>query len=496
MKLSGSFLILMLFCLLNVLQAQNSKAPCKCEQDFQYTTNYIENHYSGFQDNVTDANREQYNKLKQDILADIQAHQIPDMVCLAFMKRYVEFFRDNHLQVWGGGMEVDENKPESIAKFKESDVFKNRERIQYDSVSVYQYLAKSQDPIEGVYKTSVYEFAVLKNQNSLRDYYAVMIRSTTPLWEKGQVKLDLKRLKENEFQSILYMRNHSLNIQNITSELPIFDIFREVQKTFPKQESKETTKQNFSVAPEGEWFQFKALNDSTHYVHIKTFNGALQTKFDSVYKQIIPIIKTKPYLIIDIRDNGGGSDNNWKPLAQLAYTTPYEYDKTYVFCTTETIKRYEELLERMEKNRKDYGDDMIKWGKERVNLMKKAPLNSFVPTGKYKGKNKYRKQKNIEPTPKKIVLMYNRNSGSAAEGIILDAMHSKKVITFGENSGGYITFGNVMVISTPQLNLSLQTATQKTPNRFKYEKTGIPPQVKANNDSDWLIQALDLLKTK
>lgn len=479
---------------LGVLQAQQAKAPCKCEQDFDYISKYLENHYAGFQDNVTESNKAQYQQYKQNILADIQAHESPDALCLVFMKRYIAFFRDNHLQVWEGGMEVDESQPESVAAFKASEVFKNRERIRYDSASVYQYLAKNEDPIEGIYQAGAYEFAVLKNRNSLRDYCAIIINSTTPLWEREQVKLDLKRLKENDYQAVLYMRNHSLNVQNITSQKPIFDVLGGVQKTFPKQDTQEMAQQNFGAAPEGDWFQFKFLNDSTSYVHIKTFDGALRTKFDSAYKQVIPLIKGKPYLIIDIRDNGGGSDSNWQPLARLAYTTPYEYDKTYVFCTTESIKRYEETLDKMEQNRKDYGEEAIKWTKKRINLMKKAPLNTFALIRNYKGKNKYRKQGRIEATPQKIVLMYNRNSASAAEGLILDAMQSKKVITFGEPSGGYITFGNVMPLSTPHLNLQMQIATQKTPNRFQYEKSGIPPQIKANNQEEWLAQALGLLK--
>jgi hypothetical protein len=477
-----------------LLQAQEAKTPCKCQQDFDYISHYLENHYAGFQDNVTEASRAQYQQHKASILADIQAHESPDALCLVFIKRYIAFFRDNHLQVWQGGIEVDENKAESVAAFKASDVFKNRERIRYDSASVYQYLAKSEDPIEGIYQAGVYEFAVLKNRNSLRDYCAIMINSATPLWEREQVKLDLKRIKDNDYQAILYMRNHSLNIQNITAQNPIFDIFGGVQKIFPKQDTQEMAQQNFAAAPEGDWFQFKFLNDSTSYVHIKTFDGALRTKFDSAYKQVIPLIKGKPYLIIDIRDNGGGSDGNWQPLAQLAYTTPYEYDKTYVFCTSESIKRYEEMLDKMEKNRKDYGGESVRWTKNRLRLMKKAPLNTFAPIRSYKGKNKYRKQGRIETTPQKIVLMYNRNSASAAEGLILDAMHSKKVITFGEASGGYTAFGNVMPLSTPHLNLQMQIATQKTPNRFQYEKSGIPPQIRASNQEEWLAQALGLLK--
>lgn len=51
--------------------------------------------------------------------------------------------------------------------------------------------------------------------------------------------------------------------------------------------------------------------------------------------------------------------------------------------------------------------------------------------------------------PKKIALLFNRGTASAAEGMILDFMQSDKVITIRENSGGYIGYGNVMTAQTP-----------------------------------------------
>ncbi len=478
-----------------------TQETCDCKKDFAFVSNYVENHYSGFSYNVTNENRQQYEAHKVLVAEKIVKEAQNQVSCLLLLQEYLQFFRDNHLMIWtGGGENVDEKSTEAVKKFKASPVFANRERIVFDSAAIWNTLAQSQDAIEGVYENETYQVAVLRNPKAWRDYYGVIIKSTTSLWEKGQVKLEIKNLAPNNFQTTLYLRNHSINIKKVEAENPVFDIFSGLTKIYPKFD-KATQKVSFRTAPAGDWLQFKVLNDSTTYLHIKTFNGALQSKFDSAYKKILPIIATKPNLLIDIRDNGGGSDNCWKKLAKYFYTKPFAYDTTDVYCTPETIKRYEEYLARVQKDRKAYGWQKAAFLKKRIKAMKKAPVGSFIsatnssiPTiGRLFINMKRYKQNKVYDLPRKVILMYNRNSASAAEGLILDGLHSSKVLTFGENSGGYIAFGNVMTVDTPS-KFVLQTATQRTLQRFQYERLGIPPKIRAANEKDWIEQTQELWK--
>lgn len=291
------------------------------------------------------------------------------------------------------------------------------------------------------------------------------------------------------------MRNHSLQYtQTLAGIHPITSVFTGANKIFPMAES-QVIKPNYLASPEGDWIQFKELNDSTTYLHIKTFDGALYSKIDSVYQIIVPKIKQKPYFIVDIRDNGGGSDRCWKQIAQLIYTHPYKGDVTFAYVTPDIIKRYEEQYAVVKANEKAYGSQMSKFFEERLNLLRKNKPGSFVSIGKKSGKPATVSLNKVEKMPQKAVVIFNRNSASAAEGLILSAMNSKKTITFGENSGGYIAYGNIMGVKTPG-GFTLRAATQKTPNRLQYEKTGIPPQIRANQQEDWIHQALKLLRQK
>lgn len=154
----------------------------------------------------------------------------------------------------------------------------------------------------------------------------------------------------------------------------------------------------------------------------------------------------------------------------------------------------------MEARKKDYGWGAIKFQKIKLRKMRNTPSGTFIPFSKMIPwwarpfvNVKTEKQRKVYPSPERIVVMTNRNTASSAEGLVLEAMKSKKVITFGENSGGFITFGDIRSVNTPN-GFVLQSATQRTLNRFQYERSGIPPKIQANKNEDWIQQAIKLIQ--
>jgi Peptidase family S41 len=482
------------------LSAQTSQGQCDCVQDFDFVKNYLEQHYSGFRANVTEANRAQYQLHSDNIAAKARLNPTDETQCYQLLKTYLDFFKDRHLSISpDDGEAVDEKSAAAVAKFKSGKKFMSRERIPFDSAAIWQAVQRSTDPIEGIYENATYQVAVMANSTGNRDYIGVITRSQTPLWEPGQVKFDIKKIGRDAHDYVLFYRNHSYRMGSSTAKNPVFTIMDDFKKIHPTISANELSA-DFSSAPSGEWLQFKVLNDSTTYLHIKTFNAGMKSKFDSVYKQILPVIEQKNNLIIDIRDNGGGSDNNWRPLAKYLYTQPVTDDTTMVYCSPGTIRCYEEFLATVRKNRKQYGWTMKVFLKTRIKKMKQAPSGTFVRAedaavpwwGKPIVWWQQRQKSKVRKTPQQVILLYNRNSASASEGLILVAQQSKKVRTCGEHSYGAITFGDVMPVKTPA-GFTLSIAVQFTPQRFQYEVNGIEPQVKLKKDRDWVMQAVELL---
>lgn len=471
---------------------------CNCKNDFDFIVRYLENDYAGFTDNVTATNRAAYEHLKDSVALKV-LKPLSKAYCNQVLNEYIDFFRDNHLRVRSKiGKAIDEKSEAEVSRFKNSAAFIGRERIEFDSTALRKYLSASSDPIEGIYENEVYEIAIVKNKTHFRDYCGIITKSATPLWEAGQLKLEFKQIGASRFQTILYYRDHSPENKIVKAMHPVSDIM-ELKRTFTNAEPT-LFRQNFKAAPVGKWFQYKELDDSTLYIHVKTFFGALKSKLDSAYQQIKPILERKPYLILDVRDNGGGSDACWDFFSKYLYTQPFENDLNEYYCSPEIVKRNEEHLRDMRNNRKGYGWQAITFQKIKLRKIKKAKKGTFIPLSKMTPwwarpfvNTKTSKQKNIAPFPKKAIVVFNRNSASSAEGLIIEAMKSTKVTTFGKNSGGFNAFGDIREVSTPS-GLLLQSATTRIRNRFQYEKIGIEPKVKAQNNSDWIEQARQLLK--
>jgi C-terminal processing protease CtpA/Prc len=123
--------------------------------------------------------------------------------------------------------------------------------------------------------------------------------------------------------------------------------------------------------------------------------------------------------------------------------------------------------------------------------MKQNTPGSFFPIS---AQNSFSTYKINNGNPVKIAILYNRNCASSCEQLLLDAAFSKKVKLVGENSGGYIAYGNVMSVKTPCGNNLYWTTTRKNNDR-KYEFVGIEPHVKIPaSETDWVEYTRRLLQ--
>lgn len=91
--------------------------------------------------------------------------------------------------------------------------------------------------------------------------------------------------------------------------------------------------------------------------------------------------------------------------------------------------------------------------------------------------------------PRKVALIFNRITGSAAEGMITYSIQSNKVITLGENSGGYVGYGNVMTVAVPCGKYLLRSTTTKYLHNSSFEFVGIEPMHKLSYNQDWIEAA-------
>jgi hypothetical protein len=449
-----------------------------------FVINYYEENLPGFVDNVTQENFATYNAFKKELVDKTENQCENRENCFKILLTYVEFFKDNHSSIYiNNTISVDESKKEEVEAFRNSDTFINREIIGELNSKIRNPL----DSIENIYTISegVYKVAVVENKNDFRDYAGVIVDSKTPLWEKGQVKFELKRTSDSTYNMYTYMRDHSLMFyKNVKLKNGILN------DTWLNTKLKGKSKRVFSSAVYGD-LTFKEIDAQTNYLYIPTFDGDFSAAINNFYKEFDSLIRLKPKLIIDVRDNPGGSDANVDPLIKYLYTKPFKRDAIEVYATKENIRKFTEFYNYVKEDSVNYDKETLNFISGEIKRMQSVPDKTFIQ----RGETEMVELDEVLPYPNNIAIITNRNCASSCEDLLFRAMQSDKAIVVGENSGGYVGYGDVTQATTPNFNFILNaTMTRYGAEQRKYEAEGIPPDYYLDANIDWIQQTVELLE--
>ena len=445
---------------------------CDCKSQLTYVINYYENNNPAYQKIKNDVKESQkYQSDKAKLLKKAKLEKDND-ACILHLDAYVSLLKDHHSSIGYQLKRTDLSTPELMTAFKTSEHYRRFKKVSIDTLQLIPYLkSKDYEAIEGIYSDGgKIVFGIVKKAKSKNKYEAIVLKQNK-LLDVGHVLMELTQ-KENRVFDIRY--NVGLLGYNFDNIFKSMTIENGQIANFGYSKTQKGPKANDKP------YEFKTVTDSVNYLRLSDFDAQLTDKLEAFYSEIDQTIQSKPYLIIDVRNNGGGSERSYLNLLPYAYTRPLKIDPSSVWVSPENIKRYEET-----------GEEGYK---ELIERMKKAEPFTFIPQSE-KGTDTYTLD-NPTAYPKKIVVLFNRGTASAAEGMIMYFMQSDKVITVGENSGGYIGYGNALTAQTPCGKFKIRSTTTKYEEKSKYEFVGIPPMHKVSKEKDWIQYAMSLLSVK
>jgi len=438
------FLTIVVIAILSSLSAKSQSNSCL--DDFDYLVKKIHANYPGYNDKITDKTLpklvELESKIRQKIL------EFPDS-CGYYMNEYTLFFKDYHLRVRRVRSKSEgENTQTEIMAF--STYGKN---IKLNLDSLHKATANT-SKIEGIWIGFRDEFAILKQGN--QKYAAVAIKSQD--WQPGQVMSEFEAINDSVFNVInfslvkgdkTYDTKASLHLNGKIME--IHNETRFVRKTDSDIINKATLYSYVPRYPNGSNTYPLAiyLNDSTYYIRIPGFhdNGS-----NEIVQKHWNEITSRPNLIIDIRNNGGGLDDYYQELAKLIYTKPYESKGVEWYASEGNIKLFEDAVTSGEIRN---GEEGIKWTNDLINAMKKN-IGGFVTHPNNINDDQLVERDTIYPMPRKVGIIINDGNASSAEQFLLDAKESDKVVLFGNcNTAGILDYSNITPIPLPSGNYQL-----------------------------------------
>lgn len=451
----------------NLMFSQQSS--CDCTASLSKLIDKVEKNYPGFSEKSGEQSG--YQDIR-GILAQ-QSNNADEISCQKLMKKYTDFFKDPHLWVGKNGA------PFSFKGSAEA------ERTEINIQEFEKYLKTSKDQLEGIWLTDGYKIGIKKNRPN--EYTGFIMEAASSSWKMGDLKFRL--LPDNRFEYVLMDKTKNLGNFKLYDENILF--FEGIEVALSKQISNpDLIAKQKSKLKELEGFYFKKLSAKTTYLKLPSFDHPYLKQIDQLIENNRSLLENSENLIIDLRGNPGGSTDGYQKLL------PYISGKA-IYHTGAEFYASESFLNSLENYKKKLGKDD---SSETVdNQIKKVKENM----GRYFNhdeKGGLNRVQNIEvalKSPKKIVILANKRTGSSAEYLLYIAKQSTKVKIMGIPSYGALDYGNAIMTDFGCADYQLLLPTYKAMRLPDYpiDNIGIQPDVYLDQSvKDWVKFAEDYME--
>jgi hypothetical protein len=455
---------------------------CNCYREFQFVTGKIEHTLPSYQDQVLLQHREAAYKLHKE-QCNIMAKAITDSSqCIYLVGKYLSFFRDEHLSV---------EYKESIYTWDEDDA--DAERKFYAKERKYK-LPKTTWPgtgPEGFWRTKDNKMIVkvVKDVSPLWDYVGLVVQANKQYWTPGQIKFSLKKIDNNRYECIFLSGSRKPRVAITEYKDSLLTIGRLTE--FQRIANPDTLPVAVKSSLPGNEFEFRELSAQTNYLRISDFSYDMYKLIDSIVLANFDKLISKPNLIIDVRDNGGGGERSFQSMLPFIMSSKTVADPiaSSIYASPDIQKFYKENIYKYCGNREDTvsADSLL----DQIAMH----INSFLPA-----KFEDRTLDTIHSKPQNVAIIMNRWCASSTESFILTAMQSDKVLLCGENTWGMCTYGELIPIDLPCLPVTMSVPSKKMymRNGADYESIGIIPELRLNGrpENEWLSLVLQRLEHK
>ena len=445
-------------------------------RDFDFLTDTLRRNYSGWDTKVTDANRAQLDALTQRLRAAAATATPPQL--FALFGEWFAFFGDGHI----GCKPLVELEPPAAdlptagaAGTPTYDWTEASVRAQLDQ------LGSRRDPLEGIWRLASdrYRVGVLRVGASADagEFAAVVLATTAANWRPGQEKARLTRAADGALRVQYRKADHSevREVGQVVGDGVALRLGR--WGTWTRAHPDPAPAVEADRLDASDQLFLRRLSPSTLWLRLPDFHDARAEPLQQLLAAHADAVASCPNLVIDLRENGGGSDYVYAPLLDLLYTRPIYRIHAELRATADNVALRRDLADRLRTERPDIAGKL-----DALNERMAANLGSFV-TNSDKPFDVLRCAK-VLPFPKRIAILID-DAGSSGEQFLLDARQSRKVTLFGyRNSAGVLDFANVVEKATPSGRWAMYWATSRSlrlPDD-PVDPDGIAPDIRIPND--------------
>jgi hypothetical protein len=432
------------------VHAQN----CNCYEIIDEAFHSVQENYIGFYF-LSPIQKANLSKLKKDLLS--QSQSINNKNCIFLVSKYLSFFKDPHLLAIDYSDDTIINYPIRL-----SHNINNRNQNNPSMLNGYW--------MDNAKKNMVYIDSIGPNL-----YQGVVVKSMNNKWKPGDKKMEVFK-DGDKWYCLFRLGDKSKFCEELTLSDSFFTIqvYQKYFRCFLKDTILLTSTK---VSPKNKP-EFHLIDKNTAILKIPV--SAYRNIVDSIFTSNKAFFKPQNHLIVDVRNNSGGTINVYYPILDLVKPENIYWETYYGIASKTLLVQDKELLKKaMEIN----DTSAIKGWKEEIDLIEKS--KSKIYRIEFKKIDFLSKQK-----IGKISILMNSMCMSATELFILAAKQSKKVKVFGTNSYGCVDYGNLVDYQLKMCNYVLTIPSSKLKRSVKYplDYKGIKPDVDLHkiNESKWI----------
>ncbi|MFC3365893.1 S41 family peptidase [Pedobacter fastidiosus] len=418
-----------------VLAFLSSKAQnCNCGDNLKFVIERVKKNYVGYTDKVTISNRDKFQFFTDSLLNE--ARKAQSYQCSPIIRLWLSFFNDKHMSIT-----YDDS---NYSKEQIRNYYANEEKLIYTEPVFRSYLSKGGnrlDGLEGIWRdhTGAYEIGIIKDQKIKNEFIGFILKADGARWTPQQVKFRFTKNRSTYLMKYFKAIDHSKNLLSLnkigdTLTLGNGAVTSRWYKSSVVVPQLPNKTEEANVSP-----MFKVLDDKTCLFQMPEYATLnYVSMMDSIIKKNAHELETHDHLIIDLRNNYGGSVLVYDKLIPYVYTKPILTEGASVLATEENIRDYYSQIP------SDLADSVKRMFESNLRKLKAHPneLYPLYPVDTITISN-------VRNYPKRVSLITNGNTASAAELFILEAKQSSKVKIYGSNSSGAIDYLEVVKTKLP-----------------------------------------------
>ncbi|MEO8449918.1 MAG: S41 family peptidase [Gemmatimonadota bacterium] len=406
----------------------------RCADDLDRLVKKVEQNYAGFLLEVTGPGRAEFERHHARLRSRARA-AVGD-ACFFVLRDLIDYFHDPHLFIYQNtDLDTGETARRAAAV----------QTVDLTEASARRDLDARQgrlDPLEGIWRDRGLRVAIVPARNGAKDrLLAVVLTADTSIWKPGAVRATFVRRDDGSYNGEVYEANYGRRI--VRGEVYKRVLLRFSPGIWGKEYPVEEADRGL-VDPSDAHRPTLLIRGRTVVLSIPSHDPSYKRALDSLIRENAAQLSTATKLILDLRGNEGGSSfmtNGLMPYVMSDSLRPSPLpDGPAVILSSEDQIRY------ATRSFASPGGVDSSPGLQRLLARMRANPGKLVPLADSLDPPDDEPRDSVRPGLRKVGLLVDRGTVSAAEAFLVRAMRSRRVTVFGEATGGALDYQSVSIV--------------------------------------------------